>query len=159
MKYSSFFVSLWSLLLTYVAQKSVFSPTRVQNVQLHFISCTLLENLKLCPKIQFSEKNNEIENLNIRAKNWWIIVILLEFEFWRQKLSFNNFQFLFIPIFGAKIQIIKATLAFKNSQKSFLFSAKIQIHNFEFYWNLNFWTQFEIQFLLITIFGAKIQII
>ena len=109
-----FFVSLWSLLLTYVAQKSVFSPTRVQNVQLHFISCTLLENLKLCPKIQFSEKNNEIENLNIRAKNWWIIVILLEFEFWRQKLSFYNFQFLFIPIFGAKIQIIKATLAFKN---------------------------------------------
>ena len=34
-----------------------------------------LENLKLCPKNQFSEKNSKIVNLNFRAKNELSIVI------------------------------------------------------------------------------------
>ena len=71
-------------------------------------------------------KSEVIQNLDFRAKNWWIIVImihwlLLEFEFWRQKLfNFNNFQLLLflclhkITIFGAKIQIIQVKLAFKT---------------------------------------------
>ena len=53
---------------------------------------TLLENLKFCPKISVSRKNDKIVNLNFRAKNWWFIVNLfidfpLDFEFSRQKLS------------------------------------------------------------------------
>ena len=108
---------------------------------------TLLENLKLFPKINF-QKNHKIGNLNFRAKNWWIIVImmhwlLLEFEFWRQKLSFNSLQLLLIlylhkiTIFGAKIQIINAALAFKNSQKPPLITSKIEIKTiltFSEYW-------------------------
>ena len=61
------------------------------------------------------------------AKKYWIIVIMiLNLNFDGKK--FQSFQFLFflclhkITIFGAKIQIIKATLAFKNSQKSFKFT-------------------------------------
>ena len=90
-------------------------------------------------------KSEVIQNLDFRAKNWWIIVImihwlLLEFEFWRQKLfNFNNFQLLLflcvhkITIFGAKIQIIiKATLAFKNSQKVKFFWNWIFGHNLRF---------------------------
>ena len=68
------------------------------------------------------------------------INFLLDFECWRQKLSkFNNFQFLMIlflvkiTIFGAKIQIIQVIFSFKNSQKLWLFSLKIQIQNFEFF--------------------------
>jgi len=33
-------------------------------------------------------------------------------------------------IFGAKIKIIQVNLPFKNSQRSLLFSSKIQIQNF-----------------------------
>ena len=46
---------------------------------------------------------------------------------------FQQFQFLLIlhlhkiTIFGAKIQIFKATLAFENSQKSLLIFSKIEI--------------------------------
>ena len=67
-------------------------------------------------------------------------------EMWRQNMNFhakncekfNDFQFFQIfnlhkiSIFGAKIQIIQVNLALKKSQKSLLFSTKIQIHNFDF---------------------------
>ena len=75
---------------------------------------------------------------------------LFGFEFSRQKLSkFNNFQLLLIlylhkiTIFGAKIQIIQVILTCKYSQKSLIFSSKIQIQNFEFFWRSNFWTWFQ----------------
>ena len=50
-----------------------------------------------------------------------------------------------ITIFGAKIQIIYVIFAVQNSQKSWLFSLKIPIRNFEFFWKLNF-RHFRIQF-------------
>ena len=37
-----------------------------------------------------------------------------------------------ITFFGAKNQIIQVIFPFKNSQKSWLFSLKIQVQNFEF---------------------------
>ena len=39
-----------------------------KTTMLHVQVCTLLENLKLCPKIV---------NLNFRAKNWWTILIMI----------------------------------------------------------------------------------
>ena len=62
--------------------------------------------------------------------------------FWilRQTLSkFNNFWFfkIFIldkiTIFGAKIQLIQAVFACKNCKKSWLFSLKLQIQNFDLF--------------------------
>jgi len=93
---------------------------------------TLLENLKFCPKISVSRKNDKIVNLNFFAKNNDLLGFLyidfrLDFEFSRlQKVSiFNFFQFLIIMflvkiimIFGAKIQIIQVIFPLKNSQKS-----------------------------------------
>ena len=110
-------------------------------------SLTLLENLKLCPKVQkitklwiwiFVPKSNEFI---VIIKHWF----LLEFEFSRQKLSkIKNFQLLLIlylhkiTIFGAKIQIIQVTLPFKNSQNHSFAVRKIDSHNFEFFWKLHF---------------------
>ena len=110
---------------------------------------TLLENLKICPKIQLSEKVTKIVNLSFRAKNQSIIVIMIHW-FLLDFFEFKNFQIFLIlhlhkvTIIGAKIQIIQVDLAFKNLPTSLLFSWKIQIDNFEIFGKLNIWTQFEI---------------
>ena len=80
---------------------------------------TLSENLKLCPKLQFSEKSQ-----------WFFFYFetLISIRIW---------------IFTPKIQIIHVKLA-KLSKSHFFFCSKIQFRNFEFIWKLNFWTQFEI---------------
>jgi len=69
------------------------------------VKYTLLQNLKLCPKIKFFGKIDNYVNLNFRAKNWWNIVIqidlfLLEFEFSLQNIVIIQQNL----VFGAKIQ-------------------------------------------------------
>ena len=49
--------------------------------------CTLLENLKLCPKIQFSEKF-KIVNLNFTAKKQWFLKIF-KCHFYLDNLNFR----------------------------------------------------------------------
>ena len=72
-----------------------------------YFDTALLENPKLCPKINFQKKDfmPKIDKLL-----WFLCIdFSLDFEFSRQKLSkFNNFQFFFlvsnkITIFGEKI--------------------------------------------------------
>ena len=60
---------------------------------------TLLENLKLCPKVQFSEKSQNCEfDFLCQKMNEFIVIMthlfLLEFEIARQKWSkFNIFDY------------------------------------------------------------------
>ena len=114
-------------------------------------SSTLSGNLKLCPKIRFSENWQNCQ-FEVWCQKWMILSDLklwfqVEFEFSRQKLQkFQDFQFfkiLFlikIMIFGAKIQIIQGIFALNIFQNIIDFHSKPQNYNFVFFRKLNFWT-------------------
>ena len=100
---------------------------------------TLLENLKLCPKIQFSEneKNCEFEfSYQKSQENQWITVVS------NRNLNFHAKNCLN----WRKSSNYQAHLAFKNSQKIVEFSLKNSISRFWFPPPeiLDFWTQFAI---------------
>ena len=92
---------------------------------------TLSENLKLCPKHQFSEKSQwffcDFETL-ISIRIWIFTPKIVKIQHFQLLLILYLHK---ITIFGAKIQIIQGNMTFKYSQKSVIFCSKIQIQNFE----------------------------
>ena len=69
-------------LLSLVHERSFF--TTIEKISQFWPLFTLLENLKLCPKIHF-RKNNKIVNMNFCGKNEWFFCdnnTLISFRFW-----------------------------------------------------------------------------
>ena len=119
---------------------------------------TLLKNLKLCPKKQFSEKSQNLE-FEFSCQRLMNFLWLWYIDFYHN-LNFHakngqNSIFSIIKIFGAKIQIIQVKLACKTFQKNifFLFQ-KFNFAMFDFseYWifghNLRFFNSVLISAIL-----------